>query len=151
MATTNDAATGDPLIGSHFVVEVGAITGYFLSASGMGSESAVIDHKITTNAGSPINRKISGRLKWGDITLKRGVTTNLDFWAWRDQVTSGNVDAARMDGSITMLDQSGSEIARWNFEKAWPLKVSGPDAGSDDNNVAMEEIVLVHEFIERVS
>lgn len=151
MATTNDAASGDPLIGAHFVIEIGAITGYFLSASGMGSETAVIDHKINSSAGTPISRKISGRLKWGDVTLKRGVTTNLDFWAWREQVTSGSVADARQDGSITMLDQAGTEIARWNFERAWPSKISGPDAGSDDNNVAMEEIVIVHEFIERVS
>jgi phage tail-like protein len=90
-------------------------------------------------------------LSWGDVTLKRGVTTNLDFWAWRNEVTNGNIDSARMDGSIIMFDQMGTEVARWNFEKAWPLKVTGPEASSSDNNVAMEEVVLVHEYIERVT
>jgi phage tail-like protein len=152
MPTTNDAVSGDPLIGSHFLVQVeGKVAGYFLSVSGLGSETAVIDHKITTPTGSPINRKISGRLSWGDVTLKRGVTTNLDFWAWRNEVTNGNIDSARMDGSIIMFDQMGTEVARWNFEKAWPLKVTGPEASSSDNNVAMEEVVLVHEYIERVT
>lgn len=152
MVATNDSISGDPLIGSHFLVQVeGKIAGYFLSVSGLGSETAVIDHKIVTAAGAPINRKIPGRLSWGDVTFKRGVTTNLDFWQWRNEVTSGNVDGARMDGSIIMFDQSGKEVARWNFEKAWPLKVSGPDASSSDNSVAMEEVILVHEYIERVT
>jgi len=152
MPATNDSVTGDPLIGSHFAIQIeGKVAGYFLSVSGMGSETAVIDHKIVTDKGAAINRKIAGRLSWGDINLKRGVTTNLDFWTWRDEVTSGNVDKARMDGSIIMFDQTGKEVARWNFEKAWPLKVTGPETSSSDNNVAVEEVVLVHEYIERVS
>jgi phage tail-like protein len=141
----------DPLIGHHFVVEIGKITGYFTSVSGLGSETAVVDHKIVTPTGLPVNRKVAGRLAWGDITLKRGVTLNRDFWVWRDEVTSGNIATARLDGSITMYDQLGKEIARWNFEKAWPLKVSGPETSSDDNSIAMEEVVIVHEYIERVT
>lgn len=151
MPATTDAVTGDPLVSFHFHVQIGAISGYFLSASGMGSETNTIDHKIVTDAGTEVVRKIPGRLKWGEITLKRGVTTNMDFWAWRDQVRQGKVAEARQDGSIIMYDQELTEVARWNFERAWPLKVSGPDMGSDDNNIATEEVVIVHEYIERVT
>ncbi len=151
MPATTDSVTGDPLVGAHFALEIGPITGYFMSASGMGSETAVIDHKIMGDGSKETVRKVPGRLSWGDITLKRGVTTNMDFWAWRDQVRQGNVAQARTNGSIIMYDQEGSEVARWNFENGWPLKVSGPDMGSDDNTIAMEEIVIAHEYIERVN
>lgn len=146
-----DSLTGDALIAAHVAVELeGKLSGFFMSISGLGSENAVIDHKIIANGFTPINRKISGRLTWGDITLKRGVTTNLDFWEWRKDVTDGKVSGARKDGSIIMYSQEGVEVARWNFEKAWPSKVSGPEASSEGNDIAVEEIILVHEFIERV-
>lgn len=152
MPTTTDSATGDALIAAHVAVELeGKTSGFFTSISGLGSETAVIDHKIIANGHSPVDRKISGRLTWGDITLKRGVTTNLDFWQWRNEVTNGTVGDARKDGSVIMYDQEGTEVARWNFEKAWPSKVTGPDASSEGNDIAVEEIVLVHEGIERVS
>ena len=151
MPASTDAVTGDPIVSFHFKIEIGSISGYFMSASGMGSETTTIDHNIVSDAGVDITRKIPGRLKWGDITLKRGVTANMDFWDWRNQVREGNVASARQDGSIIMYDQELTEIARWDFEKAWPLKVSGPDMGSDDNSIAMEEVVIVHEYITRVT
>lgn len=151
MAAGSDVVSGDPLIGHHFVVEIGAITGYFISVSGMGSETAVVDHKVVTNGTNSVNRKVSGRLTWGDITLKRGVTGNLDFWEWRSQVRNGGVASARQDGSIIMYDQEGTEVARWNFERAWPISISGPDMTSDGDEIAMEEVVITHEYIERVT
>ena len=48
-------------------------------------------------------------------------------------------------------DQTGSEVARWNFERGWPSKVSGPQPKSDSGDISIEEMVIVHEYIERVS
>jgi phage tail-like protein len=152
MPTTNDSVTGDALIANHIAIEIGGkISGFFTSISGLGSETAVIDHKIVAKGSVPVDRKVAGRLSWGDITLKRGVTTNLDFWQWRQEVVTGNVAKARMDGSIIMYSQEGTEVARWNFEKAWPSKVSGPEASAEGNDIAVEEVVIVHEGIERVT
>jgi phage tail-like protein len=147
----NDAVKGDPLIGAHFEVSVGAINGYFTEVSGLGSESEVVDHKIIAKgAKETIIRKIPGRLKWGDITLKRGITANMDMYNWRKQVEQGKVEAARLDGTIIMYDQSLSPVAEWNFTKAWPSKISGPSISADGNAVGIEELVIVHEGIKRV-
>jgi phage tail-like protein len=152
MPTTNDAVSGDPLVSFNFAIEVsGQLTGYFTECSGLGSEHEVIEHKIVAPGGLEVVRKVPGRLKWGDITLKRGITANMDFWEWRKMVEDGNVATARRDGSIVMFDQEGSEVARWNFEKGWPSKISGPSVKSDSNEIGVEELVIVHEAIERVS
>lgn len=152
MSVAKDAVTGDPIVSFNFGVELsGKATGYFTECSGLGSETEVIEHKVVGENGKEFIRKIPGRLKWGDITLKRGVTTNLDMWEWRQQVVDGDVKGARKNGSIVMYDQDGTEVARWDFEKAWPSKISGPTAKSDDNVVSIEEFVLVHEFIKRIS
>jgi phage tail-like protein len=93
--------------------------------------------------------KLPGRLKWENITLKRGITNNMDIWDWRDEVVRGKVDDARRNGSIIMFDQSLKEVARWNFERAWPVKVSGPAVKADSNEFAIEELVITHEYLYR--
>jgi phage tail-like protein len=149
MPAAKDAVQGDPLLGFNFGIEVqGIIQGYFTECSGLGSENEVVDHKIVKD-GKEIVRKIPGRLKWGDITLKRGVTTNLDFWDWRKMVEQGKVSDARKNGSIMMFDQEHTEVARWNFVAGWPSKISGPSVKSDGNEVSIEELTIVHEGIER--
>jgi phage tail-like protein len=151
MPATEDALTGDPMIGAHFEVSVGAVTGYFTEVSGLGSESEVVEHKIMAKgAKEPLIRKIPGRTKWGDIVLKRGITKNLDFYDWRKQVEQGKVDAARLDGTIIMYDQTMTPIAEWNFNKGWPSKISGPSLAADSNAVGIEEITIVHEGIKRI-
>jgi len=148
---TQDALSGDPMIGAHFEVSVGAVTGYFTEVSGLGSESEVVEHKIIAKgAKESLIRKIPGRLKWGDITLKRGITKNLDFYDWRKKVEQGSVEAARLDGTIIMYDQTMTPIAEWNFFKGWPSKITGPSLAADSNAVGIEEITIVHEGIKRI-
>jgi phage tail-like protein len=96
-------------------------------------------------------QKIPGRLKWENITLKRGITDNMDIWKWREKVVQGQVNDARSNGSIIMYNQGLEEVARWNFENAWPLKVSGPSMKSDSNEFGIEELVITHEGLYRDS
>jgi phage tail-like protein len=151
MPTTNDALTGDPIIGVHFEIQVGTITGYFTAVSGLGSETEVTEHKIVGTGSKESIRKIPGRLKWGDITLKRGITANLDMWDWVQKVRDGKVSEARQDGSIRAYSQEGTLIAQWDFLAAWPSSITGPDLKSEDSAVGVEEMVVVHEGIVRVS
>jgi phage tail-like protein len=140
----------DPLVGFHYGIEVqGVVNGYFTECSGIGSENELIEHKVVDEKGRESIQKIPGRLKWQDITLKRGITSNMDIWDWRDQIVEGKVDDARKNGSIVMFDQAGDEVARWNFENAWPLKVSGPSMKSDSNEFGIEELVITHEGLYR--
>ena len=145
-----DVGSEDPLVAFNFALEVsGIIKGYFTEVSGLGSENEVVEHKVVSEKTTEVTKKIPGRLKWTDITLKRGITSNVDIWDWRKMVEDGLIDSARRDGSITMYNQVGTEVARWNFERAWPSKVTGPAPKADDNNVGIEELVLVHEYIRR--
>ncbi len=141
----------NPLVGFHFSVEVqGVVTGFFTECTGLGSEHEVIEHKVVTEQGQEIVMKIPGRLQWENITLKRGITSAMDIWDWRKQVEDGQVADARHDGSITMFDQELNPVARWEFQNAWPVKVTGPQPKSDSNEIGIEELTLAHEYISRV-
>jgi phage tail-like protein len=140
-----------PLVGFHFAIDIsGVVAGYFTECSGLGSEHEIIEHKVVTEKGNEVIMKIPGRLKWENISLKRGITSSMDIWKWRKDVESGNVDSARRDGSVIMFDQHLKEIARWNFLRAWPVKVTGPQPKSDSNEIGVEELTIAHEYIERV-
>ena len=150
MPSTVDTGREDPLIGFNFALEIqGVISGYFTEVSGIGSETETVEQKVVTEKGVQVVLKVPGRLKWGDITLKRGITSNMDIWTWRKQVEDGDVNGARKNGTITMFDQKLSPVAKWTFKNAWPQKVTGPTPKSDGNDIGMEELVIVHEYIVR--
>ena len=153
MAIANEeAGREDPLVSFHFMIDVqGEITGYFTEVSGLGSESEIIEQKVTNEKGIEIVKKIPGRLKWGDITLKRGITSSLDMWNWRRKVEEGKVTDARKNGSIVMFDQELQEKARWNFVNGWPTKITGPAPKTDSNEISIEELTIAHELITRVT
>ncbi len=150
MPSVVDTAREDPLVGFHFMLDVqGTVQGYFTEVSGIGSETEVAEQKVVNEKGVQVVLKVPGRLKWGDITLKRGLTSNLEIWNWRKMIEDGNVKGARKNGSIIMYDQSLKPIAQWDFKNAWPSKVSGPSPKSDSNELTVEELTLVHEYITR--
>lgn len=151
MPNVVDTAREDPLVGFHFMLDVqGTVQGYFTEVSGIGSETEVAEQKVVNKEGIQIVLKVPGRLKWGDITLKRGLTSNLEIWNWRKLVEDGQVSKARKNGSIVMYDQTLKPIAQWDFKNAWPSKVSGPAPKSDSNELTVEELTLVHEYITRI-
>lgn len=150
MPSAVDTSREDVLVGFHFGLDIqGVIKGYFTEVSGIGSENEVAEQKVVNEKGVQVVLKIPGRLKWSDITLKRGLTSNTDIWKWRQMVEEGKVKEARKNGSIIMFDQSLKPVAQWDFKGAWPSKVSGPTPKSDSNELQVEELTIVHEYIKR--
>lgn len=143
----------DPLVAFKFGLEIeGKLTGFFTTVGGIGSESEVVEHKITNpDTGETIIQKIPGRLAWTEVTLKRGVTSSIDVWDWRQQIIDGNVEDARTNCSIVAYNQANEEIARWNLDNAWPSKVTGPEMDAGSTDYMVEEITIVHEGMSRVS
>jgi phage tail-like protein len=147
-----DQESEDPLVSFNFMLEIqGQVTGFFTEVGGLGSTTETTDHAVVTPTGQQVIKKVPGRLKWEDMTFKRGITTNMDIWEWRKMVEQGMVEGARRNGSVVMYNQAGEEVARWNFQRAWPASISGPAPKSDSNDIGVEELKVVHEYIERVN
>lgn len=142
----------DPLVSFHFSVDLqGKALGYFTEVSGIGSENEVVEHKVMEVNGSTERvMKIPGRLKWENVVCKRGITSAMDMWTWRQMIVDGGVESARMSGSVVMYDEAFKEVARWDFVRGWPVKVTGPSVKSDGNEVGVEELTIAHEGIKRI-
>jgi phage tail-like protein len=57
---------------------------------------------------------------------------------------------ARKNGSIILYNYDLKEVARYNFTNGWPSKVAGSGLQATGNEVAVEEVVIVHEGLTRV-
>ena len=110
----------------------------------------MIEHKSVDEKGRPFTRKVAGGIKWSNITLKRGVDNKDQLWKWRKQVVDGQVDKARTDGQIQILDWEGKTIVTYKFVRAWPCRYSSPGLNAGGNEVLVEEIESAHEGFERV-
>ena len=140
----------DPLVSAQFAVEFqGVVVGAFQECTGMGSENEVVEYKASGPKGDYVIHKVPGRLTWNNITLKRGITDAMDLWEWRQLVEEGKVEEARKNGRLVMFDQTGKEVARWNFTNAWPCKLTGPSPNAGENAAAIEELEITYEGYER--
>lgn len=143
---------GDPLVTYHFMLDVqGTVKGFFTEISGLGSESEVVEHKVVDGKGHDSIKKIPGRLKFTDVTLKRGITDVMDFWKWRQLVVEGKIKDARKNATIFMTDTEGNPVAEWTLTNAWPSKVQGPQAQAESSTAGMEELTITYEYLERKS
>ncbi len=143
---------GDPLVTFHFMLDVGGtIKGFFTEISGLGSETEVVESKQTDGKAKDIIKKIPGRQKFTDVTLKRGITDVKDFWDWRQLVIDGKIQDARKNASIFMCDTEGSPVAQWDLTNAWPTKIQGPQAQAESSTQGMEELTLTYEYMKRIS
>jgi phage tail-like protein len=140
----------DPLVSAWFGLEFqGEVTGAFRECTGLGSENEVVEYKASGPKGEQVIKKVPGRLKWNNISLKRGITDSMDMWKWRKLVEEGKMTEARKNGTVTMFNQKGDPIAKWDFFNAWPSKLNGPGANAANNEVAVEELEITHEGYER--
>ena len=92
--------------------------------------------------------KQPGILKYGNVTLKRGVTESQVFVAWMKDIQDGK--APRKTVVITLMDDEMNEVASWQLEKAWPTKYTGTDMNATSNEVAIESLELVTEGVARI-
>lgn len=144
-------AEKDPLVSGWFGIEFqGQVSGAFRECTGLGSENEVVESKASGPKGEFVLKKIPGRMKYNNITLKRGITDAMDMWKWRKLVEEGKITEARKNGSIVMFSSDNQEMARWNLVNAWPSKLTGPAANATNNEIGIEELEIVHEGYERI-
>lgn len=99
----------------------------------------------------PTVRKIPGLIKYGNLTLKWGITDSMDLYDWRVQVEEGKAGDYRRNIAVVILDEEGNPKARWEFAEAWPTKYDSPDLNATGNDIAIETLEIAHESMKRVS
>jgi phage tail-like protein len=142
------AVRKDPYVNFNFKVEIdGIVRAAFHEVSGLDSSVDVIEHR---EGGENITlRKLPGQVKFSNVSLKWGMTDDVDLYKWHRQWVDGDPAAPRKNGSIVLLDRQGQEKGRWNFFNGWPSKWMGPSFNAESNDIAIESLEIAHEGIAR--
>jgi len=123
------AIVGTPRIYHHkykFVVELdGFSSSGFQKCSELSAEVGDVEY----SEGGTLYPDVSpGRVKFTELTLSRGATSDIDMYRWYNQVisaaaNSGLVDPAfRRNGHIVQLERDGAALRRWQLWSAYPKK-----------------------------
>ena len=139
----------DPYRNFRFLVEIdGIVQAGFSEATIPDSTQDVIEYREGNEP--PILRKLPGLVKYGNITLKWGITDSMELYNWRKLVEQGKMKEARRNMAIILMDEEGNIAARWEFSEAWPSKYDAPDLNAKGNDIAMETLEIVYEEMRRV-
>ena len=103
-------------------------------------------------------RKMPGLTKFEPITLERGVTHDLEFESWANQVYSENnsnnsgisLKNFRKDITIDMLNEAGQLVLSYLVKRCWVSEyVALPELDANSFAVAIQKITLENEGWER--
>lgn len=91
--------------------------------------------------------RLTGPAAFGQLTLKRGMTSTFDLWDWFDAVQRN--PALRADAEVVLLspDSSRSERARFVLKRCVPVKLKAPVLNAKDGMVAVEELQVAYESL----
>lgn len=138
----------DPYRNFRFRIEVEGIQqAGFSEISGYDASIDVVEYR-EGNQTTTVS-KLPGLTKYGNITLKWGVTDSMDMYDWMSSCIQGTV--TRKTVTIIAMDEEGSDVATWQVIEGWPTKYTAPDFKGTGNEVAIESLELAHEGMERTS
>jgi phage tail-like protein len=87
----------------------------------------------------------AGRTTFSTVILRRGMTTTRHLWQWFSHVNMTGKYAHRLHVTVTMCDLANTPVVRWTLREALPVKLKLADLNATAQEVAIEELHLVHE------
>ena len=129
-------------VSSQFVIEIeNEVTGVFIECSGL--EVQVEVDTWEEGGANGFVHQFPSRMRYGNLTLKKAVFAAAELHQWLLRVGSGRRE--RHPISIVLRAPDGEQVRRWDFDRAFPVKWSGPGLKADGAETAIESIEFVHE------
>src|SRR5688500_2913611 len=112
--------SAEPFEGSNFLVDLG--TGAERLFARVDLPVATLDEIAHRSGGELTNesRKQPGLASYSRLVLHRGLTSDLDLWAWWEAARDGDPSVDR-DVVVRLLDDAGQPRLAWRFRNAFPV------------------------------
>jgi phage tail-like protein len=107
--------------------------------------SAAIQSALKQPVGTTI-----GTPKLPTVVLERGLSAEMQLWAWHDSARRGD-PASRRRSSLVMYDVEGKPVARYHLENAWPAKIEVEGVKAGASEVLLERTTFVCDDLRRVA
>lgn len=131
---------------NRFYVEIDSqITASFSECSGLDVQ---IEKEVYQEGGVNNQQRIFLKhVKFGDITLKRGMTDDPDFWNWIHQslIEGKEQRPQRRNINILVFNQAGETMQVWRLIGSVPVGWKTPSLKADSSTIALEELILSYE------
>ena len=141
----------DPLRNFRYRLEIDSIVQAGFSEVAIGDLST---DPIEYREGNEVTtaRKLNGLNKYGNITLKWGITESMELADWHQLIVDDAtpLDDARRSVVIRVQNEAGEEKAAFEIIKAWPCKYDPSDLNATGNEVAIDTLELCNEGIRRI-
>jgi len=113
--------------------------GRFAECSGLAAEYDVTEYAEGGN--NAFVHRLRGAVRFPNVTLRRGVTTEDGLLAWFYTVERS---ADRPELTIALHDQLGNAIRRFDLKSALPVRWTGPSVAAGGNGAATESLEIAH-------
>lgn len=105
------------------------------------------------NNARPIH--LVGPVSYGQLTLKRGMTSDFGLWEWFEAVQGPGGSGVRASGEISIQSTDGFAEARtprvtFKLTGCLPIKLKMPGLNAKDGGIAVEELQVAYESLSRV-
>jgi len=157
---------GDPVMSYNFVVTLldsssgGALAlsiakgvvfdvllGGFNECSGL--EMSLDVHDFEEGGQNGYTYRFASRVKWSNITLKKGIGAGTGLWDWLHEFSEGK--GKRRDGLIVLLNDLQIPNNIWYFRRGLPVRYTAPSLNAEESRVAIESVEIAHEGVYQVS
>jgi phage tail-like protein len=111
-----------------------------------GLEMSMEVKTIREGGNNGVQIKLAGAVAYGQLTLKRGMTSGFDLWNWFEQVNRG--PSLRAGAEVVVYAPDGvTKRATFVLRRCLPLKIKAPALNARDGVVAIEEMQLAYESL----
>jgi phage tail-like protein len=94
--------------------------------------------------------RLIGPVNYGQVTLKRGMTSSLELWDWFDAQQHGTPAQLRTDFRaevqvVVLAPDHTTELVRFILRRCLLTRLKAPVLNAKDGGVAIEEMQLTYE------
>jgi phage tail-like protein len=136
-----------PPVGFHFRVEVLGLDTpksddmRFVEVGGLSVESG--SEEVPEGGENRFVQRYPGRMKYGDLVLKRGLLTASSVWEWARKAID-DLDIEPRDVDVTLLDAEHRPLVTWHVVGAYPVKWALSELNATANAFVVETLTLAY-------
>lgn len=150
MANNAQSESENPYSQYNFEVQIdGETVAGFSEVSGIAMELETVEYQ--EGGVDQYVHQLPGQFAHANLVLQRGLTTDVTFWEWIQDVMSGNVTRKNVTVKVRK-NVMGPDAWGWQFLGAYPTVWRGPDlVGGQRGGVAIETIELAYQQFTKLS
>lgn len=90
---------------------------------------------------------LAGPISYGQLSLKRGMTSSYDLWRWFDKMVADGQTGYRTSATVVMRAADHTDQAVFQLTGCLPVKLKAPALNAKDGLIAIEEMQIAYESL----